>query len=214
MGLGNGSSEKVTYVRMMGLKQEETEVYFAKNVKKDGNWTTEGNFKDLEGQLKSVKFESKETEKWGTIHTCKVEIVDDQTYVLDIPLGASLGRSIVNSLASKEKADLIKISLYINKSGYKSAWIELDGEAAKWVLSIDDQKALTTEIKDPDTGKVEKRKYTKLISKLQEMCNIQGNANAKPTVSFEQAATELDEHMNATYNTQTPAEWEESDLPF
>lgn len=214
MGLSSGNSENKVYLKLKGMRQEDEYPFFAKSVKKDNKWTTEGEWKQIEGQLKSVKFTVKTSEQYGDKQMCEIEVVDDQVYNLEFSLGSGVGRSIVNSLASAESADTIKISLYVkNKDGksFKSVYVELDGEMAKWVISFADQKKFITEVKDPDTGEVIKRKYDKLIAKLQEICKITGNANAKPSGVniLEEAANDLDKQMQANI----PAE-EEDDLPF
>ena len=213
MGLSNGSSESKVYLKLKGIRQEDEYPFLAKSVKKDGRWTTEGEWKEISGQLKSVKFTVKSSEQYGDKEMCEIEIVDDAVYNVEFSISSGVGRSIINSLSSKDKADLIKLSFYTKtKDGksFKSVYVELDGEMAKWSLSFDEQKKLVSEIKDPDTGEVIKRKYDKLNAKLKEMCKIQGNDNPQPRVSFEQASSDLDKHMAA------PAEEEEYDdeLPF
>ncbi len=211
MGLSNNDSSQVNYMRMVGLKKDEKEVFFAKNTKQNGEYVLEGKWSKLEGKLKAVKIESRETEKYGVKYNCKIEIVDNAIYVLEVPMGSMIGTSIVNSLCSKEKANDISISLYINKKGYKSVWVELDGEQAKWAMPYEEVNALKTRITDPDTGEVVKTKVDKLMKKLQEMCTLQGNTDAKPTVSLAQATSALDSHMDAP---APQVEEEQDDLPF
>lgn len=216
MGLSNGSSESKVYLKLRGMRQEDEYPFLAKSVKKDNRWTTEGEWKEISGQLKSVKFTVKSSEQYGDKEMCEIEIVDDVVYNVEFSLSSGIGRNIINSLSSKESAEIIKLSFYVkSKDGknFKSVYVELDGEMAKWSMPYADQKKLVTEIKDPDSGEVIKRKYDKLLAKLKESCTITGNDNAKPSGVniLEEAANDLDKQMNA--QTAPEEDWD-GDLPF
>tara|TARA_R110001592_G_scaffold114472_3_gene314332 strand:+ start:7654 stop:8355 length:702 start_codon:yes stop_codon:yes gene_type:complete len=217
MGLSNGSSEGTVYLKLKGMRQEDAYPFLTRTVKKDDKWTTEGEWKQISGQLKSIKFKTFTSEKYGDKESLYLEIVDDAIYNIEISTGSALSRSIINSLAGTKKIDLIELGFYTqtkNDRSFKRAFVKLNGEdKSPWALSIDEQKSLTTVIEDPDTGDVIKRKYDKLLSKLKELCNPECNFNAQPRVTFEQATTSLDTHMSAP--KQAPKQEEEiDDLPF
>ena len=148
----------------------------------------------------------------------QLEIVDDAVYAVEISTGSALCRSIINTLAGAEKIDLIDLSFYTTTKddrSYKRVGTRLNGEdRSNWALSIDEQKALTTEIKDPDTGQVIQRKYNKLLDKLKEMCNPQCNPGAQPRVSLSQATSALDNHFNEPAPAPQVEEQDPDDLPF
>lgn len=222
MGLSNGESQKTVFLKLKGMRQEDAYPFLTKNIKKDDKWTTEGEWKSISGQLKSLKFDLQTSEKYGDKEFLSLEIVDDAIYKIDISLASALGRSIVNTLAGAKKIDQIELSFYTQERDgkkYKRVATRLNGEKqSTWALSIDEQRALTTEIKDPDTGDVIKRKYDKLLSKLKELCKPECNVSAQPTVSLETAASELDQHMNTSYASAESKvhleEEEDDDLPF
>jgi hypothetical protein len=222
MGLSNGESQKTVFLRLKGMRQEDAYPYLTKSVKKDDKWTTEGEWKSISGQLKSLKFDIKTSEKYGDKEFLSLEIVDDAIYKIDISLASALGRSVVNTLAGSKKVDQIELSFYTqerNGKKYKRVGTRLNGEKqSKWALSVDEQMALTTEIKDPDTGEVIKRKYDNLLNKLKELCKPECNPSAQPSISLEQASASLDSHMNTSFaTTESKKEEEEEeldDLPF
>ena len=58
MGLSNGSSEGTVYLKLKGMRQEDAYPFLTRTVKKDDKWTTEGEWKQISGQLKSIKFKT------------------------------------------------------------------------------------------------------------------------------------------------------------
>ena len=72
-----------------------------------------------------------------------------------------VGRNILNSLASAEKLWDIKLSLYINKKGFKSVWVENNWEGLRWKYPIEDQMAMVEEVKNK-SGEVVQRDYVAL----------------------------------------------------
>lgn len=218
MGLSNGNEASTVYLKLKGMRQEDAYPYLTKNVKVDDKWTTEGEWKKISGQLKSFKFRTQTSEKYGDKEMLQLEIVDDAVYAVEISTGSALCRSIINTLAGAEKIDLIDLSFYTTTKddrSYKRVGTRLNGEdRSNWALSIDEQKALTTEIKDPDTGQVIQRKYNKLLDKLKEMCNPQCNPGAQPRVSLSQATSALDNHFNEPAPAPQVEEQDPDDLPF
>ena len=222
MGLSYGESQKTVYLKLKGMRQEDSYPYLTKSVKKNDKWTTEGEWKSISGKLKSLKFDIQTSEKYGDKEFLSLEIVDDAVYKIDVSLGSALGRSLVNTLAGSKKIDEIELSFYTQeKSGrkYKRVGTRLNGEKkSNWALSIDEQKALTSEIKDPDTGEVIQRKYNKLLKKLKEVCTPECNSMAQPTVSLEQASSSFESQISDSFASTTSIKKEEEeeldDLPF
>ena len=212
MGLSTGNSEQKTFVNIKGLKKGSEEIFFTKSVKKDGKWQNEGKFPKLEGKLRSMNFEEKEYDG-NKYKVCNLEVVDDGVYILQFSLNSNCGRNIVNSILGQDKVNDIAISVYFNKNGYASSYVEVEGERAEWFLSLDEQKELV-EITKNKKGEVVDVDRTPLISSFEKkLSSMTFNTEAKPVQSFQQAESELDEHM-AVATGAISEEDEDDSLPF
>lgn len=85
-------------------------------------------------------------------------------------------RSILNSIlwvAKKEKEISKKVRLFLfisEKNGkfYKNAGVSYGGDRTERLFSIDEQKKLMREVKDPDTWEILKIDYSKLDKKMMD----------------------------------------------
>jgi hypothetical protein len=67
----------------------------------------------------------------------------------------------LNSLAGAEQLGDVKLALYINKKGFKSVWVENNGERTEWKYPITDQMDMVEEIKNK-AGEVLQKDYSAL----------------------------------------------------
>lgn len=93
----------------------------------------------------------------------------DEKYVLSSWFTV-LSRTLLNTLISAENYELwhVAISIYKNKKGYNSIYVQNDKKALNRKFTIDEMKAHTKPIIDPDTQEVLKIKYDDLEVLLEE----------------------------------------------
>ena len=119
----------------------------------------EGNFEEL----RLSKFTNKKNEE---VETVQLLLKDDNGVFVISTSWTSIGRNLVNSLASADKLGKIYISLYIKNKGYPSLCLKNNDEKLSWKLDIEEQRKLTTPITNPKTWKVTQNDYTDLEEKL------------------------------------------------
>lgn len=92
-----------------------------------------------------------------------------------------LSRTLLNTLLSAPQWELgkLSISLYKNKKGYNSIYVKNDNTTLDRKYSIDELKAKTKPIIDPDTNEVLKIKYDELEMFLEEQASQLTAAEAK-----------------------------------
>jgi hypothetical protein len=146
MGFTKGSDTQgnVTFMKIKGMKKEYTKHYF-----EVGGEEIEGDkfSGTLIGALaSSYEFEGQQKQ------TMKLTFIDNERekYQLDIGYN-SISRNFINSIlgyidTNKGKELNMELSLYIDKNGYKSLGLLINGERAKWLYSMEEQKALIDKI--------------------------------------------------------------------
>ena len=155
MWFGTTSSNNAYWIKIRGLKKGEPEAYF--EVKKGEDLQTasyvEGHITKLEAS--GYEFEGKFR------NTFNLTLQDDEgSYILQSAF-TNIGRTILNSLAGAEQLGDIKLSLYINKKGFKSVWVENNGERTEWKYPIDEQMDMVEEVKNK-AGEVLQKDYSAL----------------------------------------------------
>jgi len=132
----------------------------------------------LDGEFEKIEFKTIEfADKSGKQQTRRVfDLVltgqDDkwqnEKYVLSSGF-TSLSRTMLNCLLSAtDWLWFLKISVYKNKSWYNSIYMENDGKRLERKYTMDEMKAKTKPILDPDTQEVLKIKYDDLEKFLEE----------------------------------------------
>lgn len=212
-----------TFVKVIGTKPDSEEIYFTVNKKVDGQWTNEGKFNSFGGFYKSVSYKDKTITVAGqSVEVKEVNLTitkGDMDYVLSGTMQSGFYRSIINTISSVKKIKQIKLSVALNKSGYASCYLVLDGnERPEWALSWAEQQELTDEIKDRK-GKVVSRDHSELIDKLVELSlKVESDeASALDAAMEEPVNTDFadNEPQNEGVDEKPVEEEEEdTDLPF
>lgn len=142
-------------------------------------WDDEENqYTYLDGEFEKIEFKTIEfADKSGKQQTRRVfdlvltgqdEKWQNERYVLSSWF-TSLSRTMINCLLSAvEWLWFLKISVYKNKNWYNSIYIENDWKKLERKYSIEEMKAKTKPILDPDTQEVLKIKYDDLEKFLEE----------------------------------------------
>lgn len=123
----------------------------------------------ISGYFSKIELGSFEYE-WRDIEKFTMTLVDpkDWSRIIRSSSFNVVSRSVINSLASQESLWLIQISVYTNRSGFPSAYVENHWERAEWLLSWDQQKELIDPVKDKK-GEVVKNDYSELDDKLKKL---------------------------------------------
>jgi hypothetical protein len=151
---------------------------------------------------------AKEAKKGKSLKLHIVDDAEDTTYILDIGFHDML-TSLLNSIASEELFEKVTISVYVNKKGFKTIGLMVDGRETKWKYDFKELNAMKTKVMDPDDNtKVLLTKRNKLDDFLiKEIINplierLNGNASKS---EFLQGIPSTDSGV---------AKQEEDDLPF
>lgn len=151
------------YFRVSGLKQGSTDVWFDVLKSDAPKGSTPDKKKFVSGILTKIEPKEYTTKDGKPGRSVKMTIVDkeaDEMYIVDFGW-TGLFRNILNSIASSPVFEKIHISLYMNKKGYASVGVLLDGEKTEWKYPIKELNAMNTIVKDPDTGEILKTKTDK-----------------------------------------------------
>ena len=180
---------KAFFYKLAGLKREDEKAIFEVATKEDGkivhledDWEIAGDVVEIKSNIGHTK-----SEPIRKIYGVKLILKDesvDEFYFVEFTLGSMVGRSILNNLAGGDR-DLnhVRLSLYMSKKGYKSAWVEVNRGDPEWLLSWEEQEKMTRKIKDPETGEVIKTDSTKLQEYfLETVLPIVANKIKKPDV--------------------------------
>lgn len=164
--MGSGTNREVNncyYFRVSGLKQGSTDVWFDVLKSDAPKNSTPDKKKFVSGTLQRIEPKEYTTKDGKPGRSVKITIVDkeaDEMYIVDFGW-TGLFRNILNSIASSPIFEKIHISLYMNKKGYASVGVQLDGKKTEWKYPIKELNAMNTIVKDPDTGEVLKTKTDK-----------------------------------------------------
>ncbi len=128
----------------MGLGHEKRRVFLhvrdGQIHRKLENGGTEA-FDFVEGRVRAVKTADVEL-KFGPVRMLEIEIEDGsgETFCLGTSLHGSVGRSILNSLASVDRLGVVRFRPYKNKSDYTAMFITSDGERLNWKEPVPEKK--------------------------------------------------------------------------
>ena len=188
MGFGTTTTSDNYFIKIRGLKKWEDKVYF--EVTK-GEEKIEATF--IEWNVVSIEPSSYEYE-WTVRNTYKLTLEDaDWKYTLDTAY-TGVWRAILNCLWSAEKLGKVKISVYINKKGFKSVYVENNWESLKWSVSIDEQKTMIEEIKNKK-WEVIQRDYAQLEEHFRDIVIPKVKANIWEAVVKEEVKEEVKKDM-------------------
>jgi len=129
----------------------------------------EDDIQKVEGNIRSLTI--KHTPYNDEVISAAQIIMDDpgsdETYIVGLKFNM-LNRSIMNCILSIKALENVSISLYRNKKGYNSAWVEQGGAAPGWKFAYADLprpiEITHPKLVDPTTGrpKVISRDYSEL----------------------------------------------------
>ena len=170
-GLIQQSGANAVFLKIKGLKKGSEKVFITQSKKTESGWVTEGEFKGIEGEFKSLDFVTNEFEG----KTYEVAILtlynDGVDYKLQLSLNSGVGRGIVNSIVSNKSIDVVKVEVYIaSKTGRPSAMVYVNNDKATWALTWDEQMELS-EITKNKKGEVVDSDYSALIAKFKELAS-------------------------------------------
>jgi len=167
-GLIQQSGANAVFLKIKGLKKGSEKVFITQSKKTDSGWVTEGEFKGIEGEFKSLDFTTNEFE--GKTYDVAILTLfnDGVDYKLQLSLNSGVGRGIVNSIVSNKSIDIVKVEIYMNKEGRPSAMVYVNNDKASWALSWDEQMELS-EITKNKKGEVVDSDYSALIAKFKEL---------------------------------------------
>jgi hypothetical protein len=202
MGFGNTSDENknVYYVKIKGLKQEHEGAPWIGLEQKVGD-----DYKEVQkstwinGWLSKAAVDSYEY-KGKQTKTIELTLEDgDDKYILQSSYN-QLSRSLINSLLSTNEYGDIKISVYLNKSKFKSIYVENNGQKMEWKYKIEELKPMTSDILE-DNVKVG-TSYKKLDAWLEEQFktyvipSCKPNPNPKKSEKKEKSEIEPENNFN------------------
>ena len=123
----------------------------------------------LEGKLYKIEFDTFNYEgkdlKTYKLYISKTIGTKSSLFILNLNL-TQTGRSILNSLIGFQKAiQTIYLELYMNKSGYTSIKMNLNGIKAVWKYGIDEQRSLIETIKNKK-GEFVSNDYSEIDERL------------------------------------------------
>ena len=155
-----------TYMKIKGLTKDEAAPFFEVEGERIEDNKFVGTLINIE--TSSYEYEGKEKQ------TVKIGFVDEvgEKYQLDIAYN-SISRNLFNSLLGfvRDNADVkemkIEMSLYVNKGGFKSLGLLINGARANWFYSIEEQKELIERIENKK-GELISNDYTEYDNKLRE----------------------------------------------
>lgn len=166
MALSNGTTVQRTFVRINWLKKDQNDPHFSKTVKQWDEWVQEGRFSEVSGQFKEITFrtigEDKEKRRVFSL------VLEDEGEEFELQCGFnSIGKNILNCLASVNSLGKLTISVYKSKTWFPSVYVKNNNIALSWKLTMDEQRALTTPITNPKTGEVISNDYSDLEKTLE-----------------------------------------------
>ena len=155
-----------TYMKIKGLTKDEAAPFFEVEGERIEDNKFVGTLINIE--TSSYEYEGKEKQ------TVKIGFVDEvgEKYQLDIAYN-SISRNLFNSLLGfvRDNADVkemkIEMSLYVNKGGFKSLGLLINGARANWFYSIEEQKELIERIENKK-GELISNDYTEYDNKLRD----------------------------------------------
>ena len=217
MGYGNGQENNLptTFFKINGLKSGSTEIFFEGKEKKGGEYVTiEAKPTTLSGHLTSVKI--KEFEWKEETHKVVSLVIDDANSRVILEAGFSnVMIGIINTLAgNKEAIDKIQLGVYISKTGYPSASIEINGgtwEDNNWKFDYNKKLKPLIEVTKDKKGKVVSTDKSELIALFEKEINskefqdkIMGKPPTQAPVDVLQQETEFAEGQDSEGNDPLP----------
>lgn len=155
----------VTFMKIKGLEKAAPEHYF-----EVGGQQIEGN--KFVGKLVSIEPSSYEYEGKEK-QTIKMVFSDnEEKYQLDISYN-SISRNLINSTLGYIKENIgdkeliFEMSLFMNKGGFKSLGLHINGKKTPWFYSIDEQRELIERIVNKK-GELVSNDYSAYDEKLKE----------------------------------------------
>lgn len=167
------TGKHTTYVRIDWLKKDVNDPHLS-ILKKNDAWEykLEWRFSELEWLFESLEFrtigEWKEARRAFSLTLSDIEDWE-KVYVELQCWFNSIGKNIINSLASQTSLWKISISVYKNAKWFASVTVRNNNNRTEWALSIDEQRSLTTAVKHPKTGETISNDYSDLEQKLEEL---------------------------------------------
>lgn len=204
MGLSNRQGQQRTYLKIYSKEPgvDQKAAFFGKQAKVNDKWEVTERYTNISGRLTSIEHLTN-TYKDEELNSVKFVIQDgDEAFHIQGSFG-SLVYNILNTLASVNSfAGELAVNLYVNKNGYPSAFVTMDGERVGWKYTLDE----VPEVKVVEVGKKKVRDsaqleafYIKVIDNIRSVVGSDPIEDPIATV----AAAEIDFSVD-----------EDDDLPF
>lgn len=140
MGVTNRQGQSKTFLKIYSKEPgvDQKAAFFGKQQKVDGKWAVTERFNELSGRLTSVEHIVNTYNK-EEVSVLRL-IIQDGLDVFQVEGSfASLTYNIINCLASIESFNgELSITLYVNKSGYPTSYITMNGERVNWKYEASD----------------------------------------------------------------------------
>lgn len=180
----------------MGLGHEKRKVFLHIKDGQVHRKTPDGTetFDFAEGRVRSVKAADVEM-KFGPVRMLEVEIEDDagELFCLGTSLHGSVGRSIVNSLASVDRLGVVRFRPYTNKKGYNAIFITSDGQRLSWKEPVPELKVNKQgDTDDTDRVVFTERLVKEVAAKLNGVADRPAPEHPAPAAATFQGATDDD----------------------
>lgn len=180
MARGSSNDDRsLFFAKIMGLKKEFTgNPWIEITQKQNDKYVEIDKCSYIEGWLAKAKVDSYEYEGKPK-KTIELTIEDnDEKYLFQSSYN-QLSRSLINSLLGTPDYGRIKISVYTNKAGYKSIFVENNGEKMAWKYSVEEMQAKTEKITNK-AGEFISNDYSSLDNWLEEQFAAHVVPNCKP----------------------------------
>lgn len=215
-GTTSDSNRHIFFAKIKGLKKDDPNAPYIEITQKQGDKYMElDKCTFIEGWLSGAKTDSYEYE--GKQKKTIELVMEDgiEKYIFQTAY-TQLSRSLINSLLGTKDYGRIKISVYTNKAGFKSIFVENNGEKMSWKYPVAEFQA-KAEVITKKSGEKVSTDYTELDNWLEEQFKLHVIPNCKPNpnpyvaeknvIVPDSQETEHDENISITPDPI-------SDLPF
>lgn len=165
----SGTGAKVTYVRVDWLKKDVNDPHLTILKKEWDAYVNDWKFSEIEWLFHKLEFRT--IWEWKEARRVFSLSLMDEWEIYEVQCWFnSIGKNVINSLASQSALGKISLSIYKNNKWFPSVTVRNNDVRAEWALSIDDQRSLTTAIKNPKTWETISNDYSDFEKKLEDLC--------------------------------------------
>lgn len=211
--LSNGRNDKAIYLKIMGLKEKTP--HFERKVGEEITTFTqvEGDFVGV--TFKDITWNDEGKEKKRRVFDVTLQDGGEEYHVQS--WFTQVGRSLLNTLISKDQHWRLCLSLYVNKSWYPSIGVftkdsETQDDMVMWKLSIDEQKAMTKELSLNWETVYDRSELDAYLEK--EASLLTARDDVKGETNFDRPLEELTKPTKAKLDKKAPKAMPEELYPF